>query len=36
MECLKCFDSKSTWFFVCENKSNFVATITTKHANKFC
>ena len=40
MECLECFDSldleilKIGW--ACENKSDIVAPIITKHANIFC
>ena len=39
MECLECFDSldsKTTWFYVCKNKSCTVATIMAKHAEIFC
>ena len=28
--------SKNTWFCVCKNKSDIVATIMKKHANVFC
>ena len=33
---LTLWNSKNTWFCVCESKSYIVAAITTKHANKFC